>query len=1151
LIWNRLICLYILLALAFQASAQLPATSNLRKRFVPVRSGVIQIDSLSIIPNTVQIAGLDSSWYALDAVNGNLVWKKLPPADSIAITYRTFSAKLNAPAQRMKFDSVMGRFVVEPLQFRNKKTEASETVFDFGNITYNGSFGRGLSFGNRQDVVVNSSLNLQLNGYLGDSIQLSAAISDNNIPIQPDGNTQNLNEFDQVYIQFAKKSWRFSIGDIDIRQNQSYFLNFYKRLQGAAFETNTSIGKNSSNKMLLSGAVAKGKFTRNVFNGFEGNQGPYRLKGANNEQFFIILAATERVWIDGELMQRGEDQDYVINYNTAEITFTPKRMITKDKRIQVEFEYADRNYLNAQLYANDEITLNKKFKIKVGAYSNNDAKNSPINQTLDNRQKQFLSGLGDSVRFAYYPSAVKDTFVTTEILYKKADTVFATGSDSIYIYSTNNKEELFSLSFIDVGQGNGDYVIDYSANANGKVYKWVEPFGGFRMGNFIPAEFLVAPKKQQVLTLGGEYTEGNFTVKTEVATSVLDVNTFSSKDKGNDQGVAGRVIINHTKPLNSSKGLELNSDLYYEYIGETFKPIERLRSVEFNRDWGLPYDATPATENLFSAGLQLKDKTGHSARYSFSGYMRSNNYNAFRNSIIHVGEVNGWRMNNQFIYTSIDQSFQKGFFLRPIVDISRSFKKLGNYRLGLQYVLEHNELAYKQFDSLNLQSFAFTTWKAYITSPDGPNKWGFNFFTREDKLPSKSELIRTDRSLNYNLFTELMKSEHHQFRFNATYRDLEVFDNKLTNLKPEQTILGRTEYITNLWKGGLTGNILYEMGTGQEPRREFAYLEVPPGQGEYAWIDYNGDGIQQINEFELSRFQDQAKFMRVYTPTTDFIKANYLQFNYSIILNPRSAINLAKATGFRKLATRLYLQSALQISRKTISDGLGEFNPFNNPFGDTSLITLDQLFSNSFSFNKFSSVWGVDINNIRTSGRAFLSYGLETRQINDWSLRLRTNIGKNYTYDIITRRFKNRLETPGLDNRNFDIVGVSGEPRFTYTKGTDFRAQVSYKWDQRDNIAGERSTSNSINTEVKYNVVSNTSLTGRFTYNQISYNGQQNTTVAYIMLDGLVEGQNYLWTIDLTKRLTNFLELNLQYEGRKAGTSGVVNIGRAQIRALF
>lgn len=1150
MIRNRLIWLLMLLWLGPQALAQLTPSSNLRKKMIPVQQGPIAVDSLSIVPGTVFISGIDTSWFRLDEVNGTLYWKKLPPADSVRISYRTFPGRLNASARHMDFDSIMGRFVVEPLTF-GKRGEATESVFDFGNITYNGSFGRGLSFGNRQDVVVNSSLNLQLNGYLGDSIQLSAAISDNNIPIQPDGNTQNLNEFDQVYIQFAKKNWRFSIGDIDIRQNQSYFLNFYKRLQGAAFETTTAISKQASNKLLLSGAVAKGKFTRNIFNGLEGNQGPYRLKGANNEQFFIVLAGTERVWIDGVLMQRGEDQDYVINYNTAEVTFTPKQMITKDKRIQIEFEYADRNYLNAQLYMTDEVTLNSKFKVKVGAYNNNDAKNSPINQTLDNRQKQFLSALGDSVRYAYYPSAVRDTFSTSQVLYKKIDTVYTSGRDSIYVYSLDRNDTLYTLGFIDVGPGNGNYVLDYSANANGKVYKWVEPIGGFKQGNYIPASFLVAPRKQQVYTVGGEFTDRNITVKTELAASVLDVNTFSAKDKGNDQGFAGRVSATHIKSLNASRGLQLQSDLYYEHIGLNFRPIERLRNVEFNRDWGLPFDAAPAAENLLTAGAQLRDKTGQQFRYAFSSFQRSNNYQAFRNTILHAGEWKQWRFNNQFAYTNINDALQKGYFLRPIVDVSRRFPKWKNYQLGFQYTLEHNELKYKQYDSLNRQSFSFDTWKAYVQSAEAANKWGFSFFTRSDKLPSRDKLVRTDRSLNYNFFTELMNSEHHQFRINATYRDLKIYDPSLTNLKPEQTILGRTEYISNVWKGAITGNVLYEMGTGQEPRREFAYLEVPAGQGEYAWIDYNNDGIQQINEFEVARFKDQAKFIRIFTPTTDFVKANYLQFNYSVILNPRAGINIAKARGLKKLASRLYLQSALQVSRKTIANGLGDFNPFSKPFGDTSLITLDQLFSNTFSFNKFSSIWGVDINNIRNSGRAYLSYGLETRELNDWNLRVRANLGKRYTYDVITRKFTNRLQTPNLANRNFNIIGYSTEPRFTYTKGTDFRAQLSYKWDQRKNGATEKSVSHSLNSEVKYNVVSSTSLTARFTYNQISYNGQPNTTVSYIMLDGLVPGKNYLWTIDLTKRLTNFLELGVQYEGRKAGSSGVVNIGRAQVRALF
>jgi hypothetical protein len=379
-----------------------------------------------------------------------------------------------------------------------------------------------------------------------------------------------------------------------------------------------------------------------------------------------------------------------------------------------------------------------------------------------------------------------------------------------------------------------------------------------------------------------------------------------------------------------------------------------------------------------------------------------------------------------------------------------------------------------------------------------------------------------------------------------------VINEDVTSQKPDETILGRAEYLTNVWKGGVTGNILYELGTGQEPRRDFTYVEVPAGQGEYTWIDYNNDGLQQLNEFEIAQFKDQARYIRVYTPTTDFIKANYLQFNYSVSINPRAAINQARATKFQRFVSRLYLQSALQIGRKSISEGAASFNPFNSSFGDTSLLTLDQLFSNTFSFNRFSSEWGVDINNIRNSSRAFLSYGYETRKLNDWNLKGRVNIGKMFTLDMIVRRLVNQLLTPQFNNRNYTVEGSSVEPRLTFTKGTVFRAQAGYLYDRKDNVdATEKSTSNSINAEVKYNVLSNTSLTTRFTYSQIDYNASPNTSVAYIMLNGLLPGQNYLWTVDLTQRLTNFLELNFQYEGRKSGSSGMVHIGRAQVRALF
>lgn len=1137
--------------------------SNLRIKKFATAAHLLRIDTLSLVPGTIFINGVAPSQFIIDDINAQLTWIQKPLADSVTISYRVYPYKLNAVTQHFNFDSIRNNFISEkPFVFKLNNKQ-SNPLFDFGEMNYNGSFGRGISFGNSQDAVLNSSLNLQLNGFIGDSLELTAAITDNNMPIQPDGNTQDLRDFDKIFLQVKKKGWQINFGDIDIRQSKNYFLNFYKRLQGMSFITDNAIGRSSTNSLLVSGSVAKGKFNRNILAPLEGNQGPYRLKGANNELYFTVLAGTERVFMDGELLVRGEDQDYVINYNTAEISFTPKRMITKDKRIQIEFEYSDRNFLNSNLYVSDEISINKKLLLNVAAYSNQDAKNSAITQTLDPKQKQFLSEIGDAIGSAYYSGAVVDSLASGRILYRKVDTVFnGTQHDSVYVMDASPDKVLYNLAFTYLGNGKGNYVQVYSAT-NGKVFQWVAPsVDNVKQGDWAPVILLVTPKKRQLVTVGAEYfINAHTSIKATFAASKNDINLFSAKDKGNDDAVATKLeLLQKDKKIRwFKKNWLLQSNLGLEQVQARFTPLERLRNIEFNRDWSLPIDQPAADEILASAAFQLADTAGNQIKYELTNYHRAGQFNGSRHFLNNRFSFKGWTISNQLSMTHSHSAIQKNSFLRPTVDISKQFKQWGNLQVGLNYLGENNTVRFKSPDSLSRLSFAFHVWQCYIKSdPTKLNKWGASFFTRNDQYPSSQKLMEANRSKNFNVFTELLQNEHHQLKFNLTYRKLEVVNALLSNQKADESLLGRTEYFINAWKGLVTGNVLYEVGAGQEQKREFTFVEVPAGQGEYTWNDYNNNGIAELNEFEIALFADQRKYIRVNTPTNQYVKANYVTFNYNLELNPKAFFGAGKVVGLKKMLTRISTSSALQINKKNIANGNFQFNPFTAAIVDSTVLSLSSFLSNTFFFNRTSSKWGMDFTHSVSGGKFLLTYGVESRNTRNLTYKTRWNLTKNITTNLMLRSGRNELTTPKFNNRNYNIEQFVAEPSVSYTNGSKLRVTSFFSLTDKKNTTGflEQISGNAITTEVKYNALSSSTVNAKFSLNSIAFTSPNNqaspnSTVGYIMLDGLLPGKNYLWNLEFVKRLSGNIEMSIQYDGRKPAAANTIHTGRATIRAIF
>jgi len=65
------------------------------------------------------------------------------------------------------------------------------------------------------------------------------------------------------------------------------------------------------------------------------------------------------------------------------------------------------------------------------------------------------------------------------------------------------------------------------------------------------------------------------------------------------------------------------------------------------------------------------------------------------------------------------------------------------------------------------------------------------------------------------------------------------------------------------------------------------------------------------------------------------------------------------------------------------------------------------------------------------------------------------------------------------------------------------------------------------------------------------FEGNSQSPVAFQMLEGLQPGKNTTWRLLVQKSLTQFLDININYQGRKTETSQTIHTGNVQLRAFF
>lgn len=1132
--------------------------SNLRTKWIPT-GDTVQFDSLSVFPSSIHIEGLDTNMYTVLPFEGVVVFKSDVP-DSVKISYKVFPVNFSQPVSFRNERDTIGASVTNlitrnPYSFSREEL-TREDLFGGEQLKKGGSISRGVRVGNNQDLSVNSNMNLQLSGSF-QGIEILAAITDNNIPIQPQGNTQTLQEFDKVFVQFGKNGHQLIAGDFQTQESKDLFLRFNKKAQGLSYSGKYKaklFGEDATFSIVTDAALSRGKFARNQIIGIEGNQGPYLLRGAENEQFIIVLSGTEKIYIDGKLMKRGMDNDYVIDYNTSEVTFTTNQLITKDKRIVVEFQYSDQNYGRSLFHAGNEIK-SKKGRVFFNLYSEQDMKFQQLQQSLSDANIDLLYNSGDSIHLAVSPKIDSVEYSANQVLYQKKDTIIDFVQHIYYKQSTNPDSAFYSLGFSNVGSGNGNYILSTST-ANGRVYEWVAPVSGVPQGEYEPLVQLVAPKQQQMVTLGAEYKVSKKTnVFIEGAFSNYNQNLFASKDKGDDQGFAINSKLSNLQSYSrKEKAYQFSNNLSYQLVNKNFNRIERFRSVEFERDYNLA-SVSSNDEHIATWTSSLIKENRRMLGLNATYIDKGESYSGIRTGL--DANLNLWKGANVIgkgSYLTSNGTIQNSAFGKHKVTMSQSIKKL---LFKVWEEQEHNLVTQVEPDTLSTTSFNYNVYGASMGYTAERVGLDLNWNQRTDQLPFENALRNTTLANNFGAKLTFKGKKSSRFLWNTTFRELKIRNDKLTSQDPENTLLNRLEYKFKLWKGMLSSSSFFEMAAGSELKRQYAFVEVNPGQGTHMWEDFNSDSIQDLNEFVLppAGFSDQASYVRVFLPSNDFIKTYSNNFNQSLTINPAKFFK--RNSAFGKAITRFNNQTILKLNQKNSKDQGAQLQiPFQSTIADTNLISLTSSFRNTIYFNRSNPRYGMNFTYSKNDNKSVLTTGFEGRSLETNTLDVRWNFLRMFT---LRSKFElsNKLRASEIfADQDYRIQTQAVEPTLSYQKGSKFRLKFLGSWKEKLNsgsYGGEQATFNKIGSEVTYNLLTKGRMSAQFNYIETTFSGEEgvNSPLLFDMLEGFQQGTNFTWQARYQRTFKNNFQVNLQYEGRSSETSKVVHSGTMQVQLLF
>jgi hypothetical protein len=420
---------------------------------------------------------------------------------------------------------------------------------------------------------------------------------------------------------------------------------------------------------------------------------------------------------------------------------------------------------------------------------------------------------------------------------------------------------------------------------------------------------------------------------------------------------------------------------------------------------------------------------------------------------------------------------------------------------------------------------------------------GYNHIINDSVV--NNSIQKVNASNNFSINSQLINNSNSKLSIFGSYRILK----RTSDERKEKFLNSKIIYFKKTSDDIIKVNVLYESNSGNLAQQEYTFIEVEPGIGNYKWIDINENNIQELEEFEIAQFEDEGIYLRVLLPNQRFIKTYQNKFSQSININlKRWSKDELK---FKKILSHFQNQTQYLIQKQSAQDN----NQFDlNPFKTSSenLLGLTMNFRNSLFFNRGKEYYSTTYNFTNNRSKNSLSFGNIQNDILSHQLTFKHKLN-SFLFSSLISFDNKKSKSENFESKNYTFEEIKYTPKFTYFIENNNKIDIYYQYSNKENIIGnlEILRQNKFGISSSFSNKNKLAINGELNYYKNKFNGNPNSIIGYIMMEGLQSGDNLTWALNIQKKVTKYVDLNLNYFARKSDNNSVIHNGTIQLKANF